>query len=692
MKRLILLWLAMTVGTMTTLAAKPDFKEATAWIERQMRIHGDPALAVAVVKDGRIVWEQGFGFADVQNQIKATENTLFSLASISKPLTATGIMLLEQKGKIALDRPANAYLGEAKIRAQVGDASDITVGRLLDHSSGMGLHYQFFYEDDDETIPTREQTIRHYGVAVSAPGSGYRYCNLGYGILDYIISRHSGKSYEQFMREDVFLPLAMADSYVGLPEDRVADAAVRYDSQGEPVVPYGFDHDGASAVYSSAHDLAMFALFQMQRRTKQQTAIFDAAAVARLHKPTSSIRPDVGYGMGWATNENESGYTTVSHTGGMPGVATRLTMVPAHGIAVICLCNTPSSLPHKAVKKILSDMLPDYSFDPPDILTPNRRPETTPWKPSEDLVGTWRGEIETYEGNRRLTLWIDPSGTVRARLENQFITLLQQARFENGVLTGTLSGDLETSDTSRVKHFLQLRLRLEHGRLQGAVETVTDESSRWVRGKKVRQRGYFGLTHWTQLNRVSMLGGEQSLFDSKTLTGWKVIEENDFKNHGKVGVVDGVIRIEKGQPAAGVKIARDFPRMNYEIVFEARRIDGNDFFCGMAFPVDDAYCSLIVGGWGGGVVGLSNIDTMAAVENDTTRYLEVKDHQWYTIRVRVTEQRILVWIDGEEFANVVVKDHKFDIWWEQEPVRPFGFATWNTSAEFRRLRLLPALD
>ena len=110
---------------MTAFAAKPDFKEATAWIERQMRVHGDPALAVAVVKDGRIVWEQGFGFADVQKQTKATEHTLFSLASISKPLTATGIMLLEQNGKIALDQPANTYLGEAKIRAQVGDASDM---------------------------------------------------------------------------------------------------------------------------------------------------------------------------------------------------------------------------------------------------------------------------------------------------------------------------------------------------------------------------------------------------------------------------------------------------------------------------------------------------------------------------------------------------------------------------------------
>jgi hypothetical protein len=132
--------------------------------------------------------------------------------------------------------------------------------------------------------------------------------------------------------------------------------------------------------------------------------------------------------------------------------------------------------------------------------------------------------------------------------------------------------------------------------------------------------------------------------------------------------------------------------MNYEIVLEARRIEGNDFFCGMTFPVHDAYCSLIVGGWGGGVVGLSNIDTMAAVENDTTRYLDVKDQQWYRIRLRVTEQRIQVWIDGEEFVNVAVKDHKFDIWWEQEPVRPFGLATWNTSAEFRHIRLFPALD
>lgn len=694
MKRLVLAFVLMVAMTMTSSAKKPDtvsLNEATAWIKRQMKVTGDPALAIAVVKDGRIILEQGFGLADTKKQTKATEHTLFSLASISKPITATGIMLLDQRGKLEIDRSANGYLGEAKIRAKVGDAADVSVNNLLNHSSGIGLHYQFYYQDDDYAIPSRDDTIRHYGIAVSKPGSGYKYCNLGYGILDYLISRHSGKPYAQFMREDVFEPLAMTNTFVGLPAERIDDAAVKYDRQGKAVEQYGFDHDGASAVYSSAHDLAMFALFNLGRVSKGQTAILDEDALKRLHTPTNPISAGRGYGMGWATDENDSGYKTVSHTGGMPGVATRLTLVPEHGIAVVCLCNTPSSLPHKTVKKLLSVLLEDYKFDPPNVLV-QRRTLPPKFQPSKELTGTWRGSIETYEGNRRLFLWIAKDGAARVKLGSQFITLVAHTRFDNEVFTGEFAGDLQTSDTSRVPHLLRLVLRLEEGVLRGAVETLTDESVRWVKGERVSQRGYFGLTHWAELTRASVVGGERSLFDRKSLTGWKVIKENDFKNHGTVAVTNDVIHIGKGQPAAGIKVAGDFPRINYEVAFEARRTEGNDFFCGVTFPIHDNYCSFIVGGWGGGVVGLSNIDTMAAVENDTTRYLEVKDNQWYTIRLRVTEQRVIAWIDGEEFANIEVANHKFDIWWEQEPVRPFGIASWNTSAEVRNIRLLPAVD
>ena len=146
----------------------------------------------------------------------------------------------------------------------------------------------------------------------------------------------------------------------------------------------------------------------------------------------------------------------------------------------------------------------------------------------------------------------------------------------------------------------------------------------------------------------------------------------------------------KGSPASGVRVAGDFPKMNYQVELEARRVEGSDFFCGMTFPIHDAYCTLIIGGWGGGVVGLSNIDTMAAGENETTSYLEVENNRWYKVAVSVDEERVRVWIDNKEYANVKTKEHKFDIWWEQEPAMPFGLVSWNTGAEFRNIKIKPS--
>ena len=98
-----------------------------------------PSIAVAVARDGQIIWEQGFGWADRENRVPATEHTTYSLASISKPITATGLMVLRQRGKIDLDKPANDYLGEAKLVARVGDAAGATVRRVANHTSGLPL-------------------------------------------------------------------------------------------------------------------------------------------------------------------------------------------------------------------------------------------------------------------------------------------------------------------------------------------------------------------------------------------------------------------------------------------------------------------------------------------------------------------------------------------------------------------------
>lgn len=177
-----------------------------------------------------------------------------------------------------------------------------------------------------------------------------------------------------------------------------------------------------------------------------------------------------------------------------------------------------------------------------------------------------------------------------------------------------------------------------------------------------------------------------SLFDGKTLKGWKSTE---FGGEGDVKVEDGAIVMELGQDMSGITWAgkEPLPKMNYEIALDARRVDGSDFFCGLTFPVADSYCSFIVGGWGGGVVGLSSINGFDASENDTTKYMEFKTGQWYKIRVRVTPDRIQTWIDDKEVVDQDIKDRKLSIRGEVELSKPLGVSTWNTKGALRNIRL-----
>jgi CubicO group peptidase (beta-lactamase class C family) len=225
--------------------------------------HNIPSFAVAVAHEGKIVWEQGFGWADRENRVPADEHTMYSIASVSKPITATGLMVLVGRKRIELDKPINDYLGEAKLRARLGDAAGATVRRVANHTSGLPLHYQFFYADEAHRPPTRDETIRRFGNLVTEPGEHYQYSNLGYGVLDYIVERASGKRFADFMREEVFLPLGMTHTSIDVGPGLEPHQAIRYTNDGRRIPLYEFDHHGASAVYASAHYLARFAMFHM---------------------------------------------------------------------------------------------------------------------------------------------------------------------------------------------------------------------------------------------------------------------------------------------------------------------------------------------------------------------------------------------------------------------------------------------
>ncbi len=181
-----------------------------------------------------------------------------------------------------------------------------------------------------------------------------------------------------------------------------------------------------------------------------------------------------------------------------------------------------------------------------------------------------------------------------------------------------------------------------------------------------------------------------SLFDGKTLAGWTA---TDFGGEGKVRVEDGRILMERGEPATGITITDDafkkLPKIDYEITLEAMRVDGGDFFCGLTFPVNDDPCSLIVGGWGGGVVGLSSLNGSDASENETTTFRTFDNNKWYRIRLRVSKDAIDGWIDDEKQFHVNLDEVSVSIRFEVEPSRPLGFSCWNTTAALKNIVVKP---
>lgn len=185
-----------------------------------------------------------------------------------------------------------------------------------------------------------------------------------------------------------------------------------------------------------------------------------------------------------------------------------------------------------------------------------------------------------------------------------------------------------------------------------------------------------GETEWT------------SMFDGRSLDGWK---QTPFSGRGDVQVVSSAIRLGKGR-MTGITWTREFPKSDYEIRFEAARIEGLDFFGSVVFPVGDSYCSWINGGWDGTVVGLSNLDGNDASENDTSAIRDFEQGRWYAFRMAVTSARIQAWIDTTIVIDVNIEGRDVGLRFDDTDLcAPLGFMSWATVCDLRNIgyRLLP---
>lgn len=178
-------------------------------------------------------------------------------------------------------------------------------------------------------------------------------------------------------------------------------------------------------------------------------------------------------------------------------------------------------------------------------------------------------------------------------------------------------------------------------------------------------------------------GEWQTLFDGKSLQGWR---ETTFSGHGTVRVENGAILLGAGSPLTGITLTGDFPRSNYEVRFEGARLEGGDFFASLTFPVGDSYCTWVLGGWGGDIVGLSSLDGWDAADNETRSYFTFEKGRWYALRLQVSGERIMAWIDEQPAVNVAIGGRSVGLrYGEIKLSAPFGFASYQTTGGVRKI-------
>ena len=443
------------------------YDELKSYIKQKMKAARTPSITIGAARDGEIIWEKSFGWADREKQITASPGTIYSLASISKPMTATAIMILAERGLIDLNKPVNTYLGNSKLTAYEGNAEDATVARLLHHTAGLPTIWSFYFDGAKFKRPPVSVSIEKYGIICSPPGTVYEYSNLGYGTAECIIEQVSGKSYAEFMKTEVFEPLGMYNTFVPLDKSQYDSIAVRYleNKSGSPF--YQIMSRGGGGICSSLRDLLRFGMFHLKNRLPGQKAVLSHKTIDFMQNAVDPKVPDSPYKIGWSARTMH-GYQTLTHGGGMPGVSSALILIPSKNTVIAVLSNGTYLDLFKIAGGLLVHTLPEKeTADKPE--TKKSKTVSYPEFPSETFTGRWHGEILTDEAGIPVQLDIDDEGSAALTLTDtgEKCLPLQPFQYRYGTLSASFDFNIPSKETSVCRHKVNLSLKLRGSRLSG---------------------------------------------------------------------------------------------------------------------------------------------------------------------------------------------------------------------------------
>lgn len=441
------------------------------YVQDRMSAGQISAIAISIVHGHKILFEQGFGLADREKRVPASPHTPFYLASVAKAITGTAVMVLQDQGRINLDHPVNEYLGDAKVHSPMWNAAEATVRRIATHTAGLTTYNRKCEIQDPQCEVSTDTAIRRYGILFWPPGEHFDYSNLGYGILGEVVSRVSGKSYADFLRDEVFRPLGMKDCYLGTGNASARPIAAQYDSSSHARTPVQLsDTPGASSVHCSVHDLALFGAFALGEHFPFQRGILSRAALQVMLHPTVDAGDGQRYGFGWSLQPDHHGFTGLYAQGGTNDSFAVLQVIHSEKIAVAVIANTGTTAAFDIVDKILSDLLPRYretlSREKPVGPQPKAKPLI-----SSTMIGRWAGALQTGKGSVPLVLEVSPYLQVRAKWAGgQWMTAsdvdIAEPRFYC-----VIHGQIGTPDAPQSLSDVELELYLRGGTLVGAGTT-----------------------------------------------------------------------------------------------------------------------------------------------------------------------------------------------------------------------------
>lgn len=337
--------------------ADAPFEEYQAHLKERipalMKMYQIPGCTIALVNDYEIVWTEGFGYADVANDIILTADTPMSVQSITKSVTAWGVIKLVEKSLIDLDAPLSSYLTSWQLPQSDYPVEKVTIRRLLNHTAGMPLGDFTDIYSPEEVMPSLQEKLTKEAVLSRNPGEEFYYSNVGYHLLELLVEEVSGKSFEEYMHSEVFFLLGMETATFTIDSDMTPYPPTGYDLQGNPVPVYVYPERASGGLFSTAEDIARFTVAGMKENPVLSTQSIEMLYTPQIHKIGIYGLVFDAYGFGHYIEKLPNGTRSISHGGQGNGIMTHFQAVPETGDAIVILTNSQRSWPF--ISYVLSD-------------------------------------------------------------------------------------------------------------------------------------------------------------------------------------------------------------------------------------------------------------------------------------------------------------------------------------------------